>query len=311
MRIVIGDSADTKSTIGFAVVQRYVNPLTNNYANLPRQNPELSIRQILNHARDCRDLMLVAQIEGTQMPVTLSAARSEYGPNSRPAKLFAVDPSSGSQPSAPLTLNDHLKALQQFSSRQHFTRNETIFSEGEAADRVYKIISGTVRMCQHTPDGRRYIIDFLLPGDLIGLLECAHQPATAEAVTEATLLSYPRSGVDRLAALNPTIRSRVLCHLSANLLEAQQHLFVLGCQNAKERIASFLLRLAERMDVLAGDRLELAMGRQDIADHLGLTIETVCRAITALRSNGIVGVPNSHQLILSDTRALRALAIEG
>jgi len=99
--------------------------------------------------------------------------------------------------------------------------------------------------------------------------------------------------------------------MSANLLTAQQHLFVLGCQKAEERVASFLLRLADRLDVLCGDPVDVAMSRQDIADHLGLTIETISRAITALRGAGIILVPNAHQLVLRNVAALRTLAAEG
>jgi CRP/FNR family transcriptional regulator, nitrogen fixation regulation protein len=240
---------------------------------------------------------------GDPMSMTLSAAREEPSSRKQPRRDFQPD-------DLPLTLNDHLRALQPYSARRHFSRNETIFSEGDPADTVYKIISGTVRICRHTSDGRRHIADFAMPGDLLGFLECADQPATAEAVTEVTLIAYPRTRFDRLAESSPAVRSQVLCHLSASLLEARHHLFVLGCQCAKERVASFLLRLADRTDVMPGERLDLPMGRQDIADHLGLTVETVCRAISALRGEGLVTVPNSHQLILNDIEALRVLAVE-
>lgn len=237
------------------------------------------------------------------MAMTLSAVRDDFQP------CIALD-GYRSEGREPASLNAHLRTLQGQSQRLHFSRNEMIFSEGDAATKVYKISSGTVRLCRHTPDGRRHIIEFLLPGDLIGFVETPTQPATAEAVTDVTLISYPRSSFDRLAASNPAIRADVLCHLSANLLDAQERLFILGCQSAKERVASFLLRLADRTDVLDGDRLDLPMGRQDVADHLGLTIETVCRAISALKADGLVAVPNTHQLILRSLPALRALATE-
>jgi CRP-like cAMP-binding protein len=234
------------------------------------------------------------------MSMTLSAARNEIF-----NEVF-----SPVMPLVALTLNDHLRALQPYGARQRFDRGETIFSEGDPSSYVYKVLSGTVRICRHAADGRRYIFDFMMPGDLIGFLECPDQPATAEAVTEVTLISYPRSSFDRLAASSAEVRTRLLCHLSASLLTVQQHLFVLGCQNAKERVASFLLRLADRNDVGAGQRLDLTMGRQDIADHLGLTVETVCRAIAALRNDRLVTVPNAHQIILNDIGALRVFSIE-
>jgi len=240
------------------------------------------------------------------MPTFLSSARIATSTTPKlPAVMFSQSPGS-----EPLTLADHLRSLQRYSARLHFARNEMLFDEADPADHVYKIVSGTVRLCRHTPDGRRHITDFLLPGDMIGFLECADQPAMAEAVSPVTVIAYPRNRIDALAETDPSIRARILCHLSSNLLEAQRQLFVLGCQNAKERLASFLLRLADRTDVMQGDRLDLPMGRQDIADHLGLTIETVSRAITTLKAQGYLVVPNTHQLILANVPALRALALE-
>jgi len=239
------------------------------------------------------------------MPVTLRITDSEFGLSGRalPTGSFADDIMAPIQ-----TLNHHLRGLQEFSARQHFGRNETIFSEGDRADRFYKVLSGTVRLCRHAPDGRRHIADFYLPGDLIGFIEYPDHPCTAEAVTDTTVNSYPRHQLERLCAADPEIRAQLLAHLSATLRAAQQHLFVLGCRNAKERFAEFLLRLAERTDVSQGDRLDLTMGRQDIADHLGLTIESVCRSIAALKAEALVTVPNTHQLILNDVAKLRALA---
>lgn len=242
------------------------------------------------------------------MPISLSAASSE--PNAARDRFAAIHASSYRDMDAPVTLNDHLRTLHSYSTRHHYRRGETIFAEGEPADRVYKIMVGTVRLCRYSPTGRRHITDFVLAGDLVGFLECADQPMTAEAVEDVTLISYPRSCVDRLAASNPEIRMRVLCHLSASLLEAQQHLFVLGCQTAKERLASFLTRLADRIDLAPDEPLDLPMGRQDIADHLGMTIETVCRVISMLKNDGLISVPNSRELILKDMAALRALAVE-
>jgi len=133
-------------------------------------------------------------------------------------------------------------------------------------------------------------------------------PYTAEAVTPVTLTAYTRTSFERLMSSTPAVRVQLVSLLSKTLLATQQQLFVLGCQTAKQRLASFLLRLADRTDVRAGERLDLAMGRLDIADHLGMTIETVCRAIAALRDARVITVPNSHQLILNDLRALRALS---
>jgi CRP/FNR family nitrogen fixation transcriptional regulator len=210
----------------------------------------------------------------------------------------------------PAGLADTLDRIQSHGVKLQFARNEPIFNQDDPADQVYRIIGGTVRLCRYMPDGRRHIVDFLLPGDLMGFVASPDLPVCAEAVTEVTLISFPRVCFDRLAEENVEVRARLLRHLSDNLLTAQQHLFVLGCQKARERVASFFVRLADRMGVSCGDRLDLPMSRQDIADHLGLTIETVSRTITALRSANAVLIPNSHQIVLRDMAALRGLAAE-
>ena len=239
------------------------------------------------------------------MPIALSAVRTTP-PADKP--YFFRQP-AGKMPE-PVTLADYLDRIQAHGARLQFARNEPIFNQDDPAEQVYRIVSGTVRLCRYMPDGRRYIMDFLLPGDLMGFVESADLPACAEAVTEVTLVAFPRTCFDRLAKENGEVRTQLLRHLSSNLLMAQQHLFVLGCQKARERVASFLLRLADRMGVSCGDRLDLPMNRQDIADHLGLTIETVSRTITGLRSTGAVLIPNTHQVVLRDMAALRILAAE-
>jgi CRP/FNR family nitrogen fixation transcriptional regulator len=241
------------------------------------------------------------------MPIALSTARSAPTSAAAYKRYFFQQP--GETPE-PVTLADYLGRIQAYGARLHFNRNEPIFNQDDPADHVYRIISGTVRLCRYMPDGRRYIVDFLLPGDLMGFVESADLPAAAEAVTDVTLIAFPRICFDRLAEENSGVRVELLRHLSSNLLTAQQHLFVLGCQKARERVASFLLRLADRVGATCGDRLDLPMSRQDIADHLGLTIETISRTITGLRSTGAVLIPNTHQVVLRDMAALRTLAAE-
>ncbi|MDB5734364.1 MAG: putative transcriptional regulator, Crp/Fnr family [Alphaproteobacteria bacterium] len=241
------------------------------------------------------------------MPITLSTARSV------PVSALSFAQSFTGRSHAvgrPVTLTDHLNDLQGYGARLHYLRNEVIFNQDDPAEHVYRILGGTVRLCRYMPDGRRHIIDFLMPGDLMGFVESPDLPASAEAVSDVTLIAFPRVCFDRLARDSADVRRQLLCHLSTSLLTAQQHMFVLGCQKSKERMASFLLRLADRMDLGGGDRLDLAMSRQDIADHLGLTIETISRSITALRSEGAILVPNTHQIVLRDMVALRVLAAE-
>ena len=207
------------------------------------------------------------------------------------------------------SLQNCLTRLHGCSLRQKFAKNTTIFAEGDNAGRIFRIVDGVVRICKHTADGRRHIVDFALAGELFGVVEDDRHELTAEAVNDVVLVSYPKSLVDQLGAADPDMRRHLLAHLYRNLLTMQRHLVMLGCQDAKERLSSFLLRLAERTGATDGGKLDLAMGRQDIADHLGLTIETICRAIRDLKNQGIVTTPAAHQFVLSDLRALQALAI--
>jgi CRP-like cAMP-binding protein len=198
-------------------------------------------------------------------------------------------------------------ALADIGVRIRAGKGETLFGEGEAATHSYKVLSGIVRLCKYTQDGRRQIADFVLPGDHFGFMETEAHTFTAEAVTDAIILSYPKSQIEHLGEMIPAFRKYVMTLLSNSLLTAQRHLLVLGRQSAKERVVSFLLRLADRTDVGQNDRLDLPMSRQDIADHLGLTIETVSRVIGDLKRSGAIVVPNLTQIILKDMAALAAL----
>lgn len=154
------------------------------------------------------------------MPIALSTARC--APTSAAAYKRFFAPPQPDQTGNPVTLTDYLLRIQDYGARLHFTRNETIFNQDDPAEQVYRIVSGTVRLCRYMPDGRRYIVDFLLPGDLMGFVESPDLPASAEAVNEVTLIAFPRICFDRLAEENPAVRTQLLCHLSANLLTAQR-----------------------------------------------------------------------------------------
>ncbi|MEI9991957.1 MAG: cyclic nucleotide-binding domain-containing protein [Rhizomicrobium sp.] len=212
---------------------------------------------------------------------------------------------------APESLQEHLSVLREHGSSLRFARNESVFQEGDRAQNIYRLVSGTIRLCRHTPDGRRHIAEFVLPGDLFGVFGGTEQAFTAEAVTDVTLVAYSRVQFDRLSERDPRFRANILRHLSTTLMTAQLHTFVLGCQSAKERLASFILRLADRTGAMDTGRLDLTMGRQDIADHLGLTIETICRAVTALKNEKLIAVPTTHQLVLRNVEALCELADGG
>jgi CRP/FNR family nitrogen fixation transcriptional regulator len=203
---------------------------------------------------------------------------------------------------------DVLFALQSVSTTSRFGRNQTIFNEGDDARYSYKILEGGVRLCKVRPDGRRQIAEFLLPGDMFGFEMGDEHSLTAEALCDVVLLRCPRTHVERLSDESVEVRRKLMSLLRRELSAAQEHLVMLGRQTAKERVASFLLLLAERNDADDGDAVELPMGRQDIADYLGLTIETVCRALTDLKKDALIAIPNRHQIVIRRTEALELVA---
>jgi CRP-like cAMP-binding protein len=203
--------------------------------------------------------------------------------------------------------HDELTALDRIGSHLHFGQNQTIFSQGEPVNHAYKIVSGVVRLCKHLPDGRRQIAQFLLPGDYFSFITIGDHGFSAEAVVDLTLLSFPQKHVERLCQENPTLRVRLFALLSQRVHDIQNHLTMVGRQTAKERVAAFLLLLSQRLSA-DGKRVNVPMNRQDIADYLGLTMETVSRTLTLLKATRIISVSDLHQLELHNIDALHALA---
>jgi CRP/FNR family nitrogen fixation transcriptional regulator len=203
---------------------------------------------------------------------------------------------------------DDDQQLHRIGSKLHFARGETIFNEGDPAEYAYKMVSGTVRLCKHMVDGRRQISQFLFPGDFFSFMELSEHNFTAEAVNDVVLTCYKQRQIERLGEERLSVRKRFAALLTRRVRDTQNHLVMLGRQTAKERVASFLLLLIEHEGCQADGLLEAPMSRQDIADYLGLTIETVCRVLSAMKREGLIGIPNLHQLIIKDADTLYALA---
>ncbi len=186
--------------------------------------------------------------------------------------------------------------------RMHYSRNSEIFGEGESAEHLYRVVSGAVRICKLMSDGRRQISAFYLPGDTFGLETDGIHIFSAEAVSDCELLLVKRGPFVAAAMRNPGAIAELWSQTMDHLRRAQHHMLLLGRKNAQERIAAFLLELAERL-CCAGE-LRLPMSRQDIADYLGLTIETVSRTLTQLERDGLIEIPVSRQIVLRNRAAL-------
>lgn len=185
-----------------------------------------------------------------------------------------------------------------------FAKDEEIYGQGEAADLIYRVVRGTVRTSHFMADGRRPVGDFYYPGDLFGLETGSTHAMTAEALSDCVVLVASRQAL-RAAGRNEL--AALMWEATAHELEnTRQHLHLLARRTACERVASFLLSLAERQ---SGGTVELAMGRQDMADYLGITIETVSRMITQLQKTGVVEFAGCRHFRITDRQALEHMAL--
>jgi CRP/FNR family nitrogen fixation transcriptional regulator len=199
-----------------------------------------------------------------------------------------------------------LIALERIRIRLSYSRNDEIYAEGDAADCWYKVVSGTVRVCKLLADGRRHIAAFCFSGDCFGLDYMDQHPYSAEAVENAVVMRYRRNATEQLtdhyAALGRFLRDAI----GRDLAEAQGRTVLLGRLTAPERVAAFLLEMFERRD--RTKLLDLPMSRNDVADYLGLTVETVCRVLSSFRREGIIAISYPHRIELLDRLALEATA---
>jgi len=185
-----------------------------------------------------------------------------------------------------------------------FARNTEIYGEQEPAEYLYKVISGTVRTYKVLNDGRRQIGAFYLPGDIFGFEIGSEHTFSAEAIADTKVLVIKRSVITALAARDNSTAQQLLSLTARELTRAQNHIMLL-IQTAQERVAGFLLEMAER--VQGRNEVDLPMSRQDIADYLGLTIETVSRTLTHLEHCAAIALPTSRRILLRDPAALRQL----
>jgi CRP/FNR family transcriptional regulator, nitrogen fixation regulation protein len=185
-----------------------------------------------------------------------------------------------------------------------FARNAEIYGEGEPADYLYKVVSGAVRTSKILADGRRQIGSFYVPGDIFGLEAGDEHTFSGEAIVETKVLVIKRSALVGRAARNNDLAHQLWALTGCELARVQGHVLLL-IKTAQERVAGFLLEMADRAP--NGDAIELSMSRQDIADYLGLTIETVSRTLSGLESAATIALPSSRLVVLRNRAALRQM----
>ena len=186
---------------------------------------------------------------------------------------------------------------------------DTVVFEADRSTSVYSLTSGLLRLSKLLPDGRRQIAGFLFPGDFLGITMEEEHAFTAEAVAPSKLCKFPRRQFDEFVSKHPLLERRLYAVAAHELAAARQQLVLLGRKTATERIASFLLMLANRCRSMhqSGD-IEFPMSRADIADYLGLRIETVSREISALKVARVIQLMGRQSFRILDPYLLEQLA---
>ena len=195
----------------------------------------------------------------------------------------------------------HTPAAKPLGSTRTLVKDEELFAEGNRAAFFYKVVPGAIRTSKLLSDGRRQIDAFHLPGDLFGLEAGEEHRFSAEAVGDAVVVAHRRCSLETLSASDPAFAHQIVSAMMRALERAQDHMLLLGRKSAMEKIATFLLDMAERFE--GSDHVDLPMSRTDIADHLGLTIETVSRSLTQLERGGVIELPAHRRTILLRNRA--------
>ena len=209
---------------------------------------------------------------------------------------YAPDTHAAPQPIA--------EVMERLGIRMTFAKGEEIFGQDEEADLIHAIVRGSVRTTRLLSDGRRQIGNFYYNGDLIGLETGDVHRFSAEALTDCTLLVVKRSSLHAFSGDGQL--DRAIWEATRRELErTQEHLMVLGRKTACEKVASFLMDVAQRGE---SEQVDLPMGRQDMADYLGLTIETVSRMVTQLQGSHIVEFAGSRHFRVKRWDALERLA---
>jgi len=202
------------------------------------------------------------------------------------------------------TCSPESDALEQIGARSMVRRGATLFHEGDPADGIYKVVTGAIRTSRLMPDGRRYVSDFLFPGDFIGLSDGRYRTSSAEALCDTVVIRCARSVFESIVENDPRFGRYLLSVLRGGLAGAQDRMLLLGRRTAIERVASFLLAMAARA---SSERIDLPMTRTDIADYLGLTIETVSRSLTQLKTQRVIQIPAPSQVVILRRDALEAM----
>ena len=195
--------------------------------------------------------------------------------------------------------------------RRQLEAGEQLMWEGDEAVLVANVIDGVLKLASHSADGGEQILGLAYPSDFLGRPFGETAPYGVEALTEAQICVFERKDFDRFARDHPRLEHKLLERTLTELDRSRRWMMLLGRMNAGQKVASFLLELTDRLGKAGagGETLViLPLSRQQIADVLGLTIETVSRQLSRLRSAGLIDTPSRREIVLRDKRELEELA---
>ncbi|MCB2048339.1 MAG: Crp/Fnr family transcriptional regulator [Novosphingobium sp.] len=210
-----------------------------------------------------------------------------------------------------------LEALNAIGRTRHLTPGESLFWEGEDSILVANVIDGVLKLSSNTEDGREQIVGVVYPSDFIGRPFGGTSSHGVTALTDAQVCVFGRRDFDAFAAEHPKLEHKLLERTLGELDRTRRWMLLLGRKSASEKIASFLLEIIDRLNEPKGcefrfddgpETVELPFSRQQIADILGLTIETVSRQFTRLKSAGIIDLPSRREVRVLDRAGLEAEA---
>jgi CRP/FNR family transcriptional regulator len=212
--------------------------------------------------------------------------------------------------------NDELTKLNAIARNRKLEAGQTILSDHEAPSYFANIVDGVVKLTKTLADGRQQIVGLQFASDFLGRPFRDQSPYFAEAATDVELCTFPKAQFEGLVREFPGLEHRLFEHTLDELDAAQEWMVLLGRKTAEERVASLLLMVAKRMSAVGCQsasglnfvEFDLPLTRTDIADHLGLTIETVSRQFTRLRSMGLIKLKGTRTVIVPDISALEDIA---
>jgi CRP/FNR family nitrogen fixation transcriptional regulator len=212
--------------------------------------------------------------------------------------------SAQQDPAPPLGRPYPLSALDPLAVKTRYHRGQEVGGSTRPAEYWYRVVSGAARRAAVRADGRRQIVDLLLPGDFFGFTDREQDDFTIEAAGEGTVVAcYPRRRVEALADANPKLAREILQVSFDALSRLQAQLLIVGRVTAVEKVGSFLLEIAARSGSSA-DRVVLPISRYDIADYLAVSVETVSRSLTDLKQRGVIAFSGTRQVRIVNREAL-------